>query len=177
VGVGIAAIIALTGNAILALILLSCVMAAIQPWAARRSHALSIMIFTPLVFVFLGLLGSDRGLFAARIIDTALAAGVVLILDLCVWTTAPSMRPEQQLAQARVSAARYEREATLEDPVTRTRLRRAALRAVVRARASLSQNRAEPRLLGRHDPTIAGQLDDVERSIDEHTASLLDQHS
>jgi hypothetical protein len=87
------------------------------------------------------------------------------------------MRPEQQLEQARVSAARYERDATLEDPVTRTRLRRAALRAVVRARASLTQNRSEPRLLGRHDPTIAGQLDDVERSIDGHTASLLDQCS
>ncbi|HEY1761694.1 MAG TPA: FUSC family protein [Acidimicrobiales bacterium] len=177
VGVGIAGIVALTGNAILALILLSCVMAAIQPWAARRSHTLAIMVFTPLVFVFLGLLGSDRGLFAARIIDTALAAGVVLILDVCVWTTAPSMRPAQQLQQARAAAARYEDDATLDDPITRTRLRRAALRAVVRARASLSQNRTEPRLLERHDPTIAAQLDNVERSIDEHTASLLEQHS
>ncbi len=175
VGVGIAAIVALTGNAILALIILSCVMAAIQPWAARRSHALSIMVFTPLVFVFLGILGSDRGLFAARIIDTALAAGVVLILDVCVWTTAPSMRPAQQLERARAAAARYERDATLADPIARTRLRRAALRAVVRARASLSQNRSEPRLLGRDDPTIAGQLDEIERSIDAHTVSLLDR--
>jgi uncharacterized membrane protein YccC len=176
VGVGIAGIVALTGNAILALIVLSCIMAAIQPWASRRSHALGVMAFTPLVFVFLGLLGSDRGLFAARIVDTALAAGVVLILDVCVWTTAPSMRPAQQLQQAREAAARYEREATLEDPITRTRLRRAALRAVVRARASLSQNRTEPRLLQRHDPTIGAQLDHIERSIDEHTMSLLELH-
>ncbi len=116
VGVGIAAIVALTGNAILALIVLSCVMAAIQPWAARRSHALSIMVFTPLVFVFLGILGSARGLFAARIIDTALAAGVVLILDVCVWTTAPSMRPAQQLEHARAAAARYERDAHARRP-------------------------------------------------------------
>ncbi len=177
VGVGIAAIVVETGNTILALIVLSCVMAAIQPWAARRSHALAIMAFTPLVFVFLGLLGSDHDLFTARIIDTALAAGVVLILDVCVWTTAPSMRPAEQLEQARAASARYEREATLTDPVTRTRLRRAALRAVVRARASLTQNRTEPRLLARHDPTIGAQLDDVERSIDEPTASLLDQRA
>ncbi len=177
VGVGIAGIVVVTGNAILALILLSCVMAAIQPWAARRSHALAIMAFTPLVFVFLGLLGSEHGLFAARIVDTALAAGVVLILDVCVWTTAPSMRPAQQLEQARRATARYEREATLDDPITRTRLRRAALRAVVRARASLSQNRTEPRLLERHDPSIAAQLDDVERSIDAHTVSLLELHT
>jgi uncharacterized membrane protein YccC len=176
VGVGIAGIVVLTGNTILALIVLSCVMAAIQPWAARRSHALAIMVFTPLVFIFLGLLGSDRGLFAARIVDTALAAGVVLILDVCVWTTAPSMRPAAQLEKARAAVARYERDARLEDPVSRTGLRRAALRAVVRARASLSQNRTEPRLLGRDDPTIAAQLDTVEHSIDAHTASLLDQH-
>jgi uncharacterized membrane protein YccC len=176
VGVGIAGIVALTGNAILALIVLSCIMAAIQPWASRRSHALGVMAFTPLVFVFLGLLGSDRGLFAARIVDTALAAGVVLILDVCVWTTAPSMRPAQQLLQAREAATRYARDATLDDPITRTRLRRAALRAVVRARASLSQNRTEPRLLQRHDPSIGAQLDDVERSIDEHTMSLLELH-
>jgi hypothetical protein len=177
VGVGIAALVALTGNAILALILLSCVMAAIQPWAARRSHALAIMVFTPLVFVFLGLIGSERGLFTARIIDTALAAGVVLILDVCVWTTAPSMRPAQQLEKARAAVARYEHDATLQDPITRTRLRRAALRSVVRARASLRQNRAEPRLLGRDDPTISGKLDDVERSIDAYTVTLLDQHA
>ncbi|MGC2175909.1 MAG: hypothetical protein WA614_10645, partial [Acidimicrobiales bacterium] len=64
-----------------------------------------------------------------------------------------------------------------DNPVVRTRLRRAALRAVVSARASLSQSRGEPRLLRRHDPTTAAQLDDVERSIDAYTATLLEQHS
>lgn len=175
IGVGIAGIVILTGDAILVLIVLSCVMAAIQPWAARRSHVLGVMAFTPVVFVFIGLLGSKQDLFAARIVDTALAAGVVLILDVLVWTTAPSMRPKEQLEQARAAAARYRRDATLEDPIARTRLRRAALRAVVRARASLSANRTEPRLLGRHDHTTAAQLDDVERSIDAYTASLLNR--
>ncbi len=177
VGVGIAGIVILTGDAILALVLLSCVMAAIQPWAARHSHALAVMAFTPVVFVFLGLLGSRQDLFAARVIDTALAAAVVLIFDLFAWTTAPSMRPAQRLAAARAAEARYEHEATLDNPVVRTRLRRAALRAVVSARASLSQSRGEPRLLRRHDPTTAAQLDDVERSIDAYTATLLEQHS
>lgn len=177
VGVGIAGIVIVTGGAIVALILLSCVMAALQPWAARRSHALGVMAFTPVVFAFLGLVGSDKGLFAARIIDTALAAAIVLILDLFAWTTAPSMRPAQRLAQARAAAARYQRDATLDNPVLRNRLRRTALRAVVSARSSLRESRGEPRLLRRHDPTTAAELDDIERSIDAHTVSLLDQHS
>lgn len=177
VGVGIAGIVVLTGNAILALVLLSCMMAAIQPWAARRSHALGVMAFTPVVFVFLGLVGSHQDLFGARIIDTALAAAVVLILDLFAWTTAPSMRPAEQLQAARAAAARYEHEAALDDPVVRNRLRRVALRAVVSARSSLSESGREPRLLRRHDPTTAAQLDDVERSIDASTVSLFDRHS
>ena len=60
VGVGIAAIVAWTGNTVLELIILSCVMAAIQPWAQRRSHTLSVITFTPVVFVFLGLLGRQE---------------------------------------------------------------------------------------------------------------------
>ena len=93
VGVGIAALVALTGNADSrahrALVRHGGDPAlGLAPLPRARRHDLH-----SLVFVFLGLLGSDRGLFAARIIDTALAAGVVLILDVCVWTTAPSMRP------------------------------------------------------------------------------------
>ncbi len=60
VGTGIAALIALSGNTEIELIVLSCVMASIQPWAQRRSHALAVMTFTPIVFVFLGLIGEER---------------------------------------------------------------------------------------------------------------------
>ena len=82
-------------------------MAAIQPWAQRRSHALAVMTFTPVVFVFLGLIGKSGNLFGVRIIDTALGAAIVLLVDVLLWTTAPSLRPHQQLADARAAAARY----------------------------------------------------------------------
>lgn len=173
-GVGIAALVIHVGDTMLILILLSCVMAAVTPWADRRSHTLAVMTFTPIVFVFIGLLGSDKGLFSARIIDTALAAGIVLIVDVAAWTTAPSMRPAAQVAAARAAAERYGHDANLGDAAQRNTLRRAALRAVVRARSSLSQSRGEPRLLGRHDPTSARELDDIERSIDAYTVSLLE---
>ena len=174
VGVGIAALVAWSGNSIGLLIALSCVMAAIEPWAARRSHVLAVITFTPIVFVFLSLLGTDKYLFAPRIIDTAIGAAIVLVLDLALWTTAPSLRPAQQLEKARAASARYEREATIDDPLRRHLLRRAALRAVVNARSALDQARAEPRSLRRLDPTTFDQLNEIESSIDAHTVSLLE---
>ena len=39
IGVGIAAAVSITGNSLLLLIVLSCLMAAAVPWASRRSHA------------------------------------------------------------------------------------------------------------------------------------------
>ncbi len=173
VGTGIAALVALSGNTEIELIILSCVMASIQPWAQRRSHALAVMTFTPIVFVFLGLIGEKGNLFGARILDTALGAVIVLLVDVLLWTTAPSLRPHQQLADARAAAARYGA-SPADDPVRRNQLRRAALRAVARARVSVSNARREPQLLGRYDPGSLAQLDAVERSIDHYTVTLLD---
>jgi uncharacterized membrane protein YccC len=175
VGVGIAAFVSWTGNTVLELIIFSCVMAAIQPWAARRSHALAVITFTPIVFVFLGLIGTDKNLFTVRIVDTALGAAIVLMLDVLVWTTAPSLRPAQQIATARAASARYGDEAALDDPLLRHQLRRTALRAVTNARSAISNARSEPRLLGRYDPTSASQLDDIDRSIDASTVALLER--
>jgi uncharacterized membrane protein YccC len=174
VGVGIAALVSWAGNSLPSLIVLSCLMAAVTPWAARRSHILAVMAFTPIVFVFLGLLGTEQYLFVPRIIDTALAATIVLTLDLVLWSTAPSLRPTQQLSRARDAAATYENEAPSDDPIRRNTLRRNALRAVSNARGALEQATAEPRLLRRVDPTDAVQLDEIEAAIDAHTVSLFE---
>jgi uncharacterized membrane protein YccC len=174
-GVGIAALVALSGNTEIELIILSCVMASIQPWAQRRSHALAVMAFTPIVFVFLGLIGESGNLFTVRIVDTALGAVIVLLVDVLLWTTAPSLRPDQQLANARAASARYGADAPTDDPIRRNQLRRGALRVVARARVSVTNARSEPRLLGRYDPANLAQLDAIERSIDLHTVTLLER--
>jgi uncharacterized membrane protein YccC len=175
VGVGIAAFVSWTGNSLPSLIVLSCLMAAVTPWAARRSHVLAVMAFTPIVFVFLGLLGSEKYLFVPRIIDTALAAAIVLTLDVVLWSTAPSLRPVQQLERARIAARTYEHEAPSDDPMRRNTLRRNALRAVSNARSSLDQATAEPRLLRRAVVASVSQLDAIEAAIDAHTVSLFEE--
>ena len=173
VGVGIAALASWAGNSVLTLIGLSCVMAAVMPWATRRSHLLSVITFTPIVFAFVGLLGTDRYLFIPRIVDTAVGGAIVLTLDLVLWSTAPSLRPSQQLITARRAAQRYEREATLDDPIHRHLLRRQALRAISHARSAFALARAEPHALRRPGLATARELDDIEAAIDAHTAALL----
>ena len=173
-GVAIAALVSLSGNQELVLIVLSCVMAASVPLAAQRSHALTVMVFTPIVFVFIGVLGSDQGLFVTRIIDTAIAAGIVLVIDYVAWLHAPSLRPRQQLERARAAAWRYRETTETSDLVTRHSRRRNALRAVTRARSSLAQASSEPHLFTDDVGSFDDQLDDLIGLIDAHTVYLVE---
>jgi uncharacterized membrane protein YccC len=174
VGVGIAAIVAWRGNSVLALIILACVMSAVTPWAVRRSHFLGVLTFTPIVFVFLTLAGDAKYLLVPRIIDTAIGAAIVLVLDVLLWSTAPSLRPAPQLESARQALEYYQLDAPSDDPIRRNVLRRNALRAVARARSSFDQARREPAFLRRHDPTTLAELNAVEAAIDARTVGLFD---
>jgi uncharacterized membrane protein YccC len=173
-GVGIAALAALWGNPEILLIVLCCAMAAAVPWASRRSHALTVMVFTPIVFVFVGVLGPDQNLFGPRIVDTALGAAIVLFVDYVLWLHAPSLRPVQQVNRARQATINYENATTESDPVTRHSLRRNALRAVTRARSAITLASVEPHLLHESDPALLAQLEDLVTAIDVHTESLIE---
>jgi uncharacterized membrane protein YccC len=174
VGVGIAAFVAWRGNSVAALIVLACLMSAITPWAVRRSHFLAVLTFTPIIFVFLTLAGDAKYLLVPRIIDTALGASIVLILDVAFWINAPSLRPAPQLAAAQKALDRYQSEAPRDDPIQRNTLRRGALRAAAKARGAFNQSQREPRFLRRHDPTTLAELNAVEAAIDAHTVTLFD---
>ncbi len=173
-GVGVAALVASVGHSQIDLIVLSCVMAAIVPPAQRCGNVAAVVAFTPLVFVFLGLAASAEGLFVTRIVDTALAAAIVLVIDGLLWTTAPSRRPEQLLATARASLARYAAVAGA-DPATRHLARRAALRAVARARAATRSTPGELRPTRRGAAGARHELDALEAEIDATTVRLLER--
>ena len=173
-GVGIAALIALLGNPEILLIVLCCAMAASVPWAAQRSHALTVMVFTPIVFVFIGVLGSDQNLFVPRIVDTVAAAAIVLFIDYVLWLHAPSLRPRQLVEEAHRATINYQRTTPGSDVVTRHSLRRNALRVVTRARGAIDQADVEPHLFGDDDPSLAERLDRLVGEIDAHTAELIE---
>jgi uncharacterized membrane protein YccC len=171
-GVGLAALVTTLGNSPVSLVVLCVVLAAIVPLTSRRSHALTVFIFTPIVFVFLSVLGPDQTLFFPRIIDTVLAAGIVLAIDGVLWTRAPSLRPAQQLARAEKFVARYETSTDIVSPESRHQLRRNALRATSHARAGLRQAQREPHPLRRGDSTLMERIDELELRIDERTAFI-----
>jgi len=176
-GVGIAALVSLSGNNTVALLVLCTTMAAIIPWASRRSHALTVLAFTPIVFTFLAVIGPDQSLFLPRIEDTALAAGIVLIIDVVLWSKAPSLRPEQLVAYASYLTQRYETSDTSSDPQRRHQQRRNALRAVARARSAIRQTQAEPHPLRHPDASLSEQLEAITQRIDARTAHVVEMHS
>jgi uncharacterized membrane protein YccC len=176
-GVGIAAFVAVIGNQQIALIVLCCAMAAAVPWAAQRSHALTVMVFTPIVFVFVGVLGPDQSLFGPRIIDTAIGASIVLGIDYVMWLHAPSLRPRQQLEQVGDAVANYEGTTPTSDAVTRHSLRRNALRAVTRARSAIKLAGIEPHLFHESGAPYLAVLNAYIDQIDDHTVELFEGSS
>jgi uncharacterized membrane protein YccC len=173
-GVGIAALVAIAGNQQISLIILCCAMAAAVPWAAQRSHALTVMVFTPIIFVFVGVLGPDQNLFGPRIVDTAIGASIVLAIDYVMWLHAPSLRPRQQLGQVGEAVANYLRTTPTSDPVTRHSLRRNALRAVTGARSAIKLAGIEPHLFHESGAPYLAQLNTYVDEIDDHTVELFE---
>ena len=174
IGVAVAGVLALAGNPPVALIGLSCAMAALMPAATRRGHGFAVVTFTPIVFVFIAMLGNDRGLFGARIVDTAIAALLVLIVDLVAWTTSPSLRPQAQLARAEDALREYLQVRPSTPVIERALVRRAAFRAIVAAAASQSTVDREPAFLLRGDPAVHGRAAGLLDQLDTHTCELLE---
>ncbi len=176
-GVGIAALLAIAGNEQALLVILCCAMAAAVPWAAQRSHALTVMVFTPIIFVFVGVLGPDQNLFGPRIVDTTIGAALVLSIDYVMWLHAPSLRPRQQLEQVADATRRYRATTVSSDPVTRHSLRRNAFRSVTRARSAIRLAAVEPHLFHETGSQYLSQLNDLVNEIDAHTVELLESES
>jgi uncharacterized membrane protein YccC len=176
-GVGIAALVAIAGNQQISLIILCCAMAAAVPWAAQRSHALTVMVFTPIIFVFVGVLGPDQNLFGPRIVDTAIGASIVLAIDYVMWLHAPSLRPRQQLDQVGEAVVNYQRTTPTSDLVTRHSLRRNALRSVTGARSAIKLAGIEPHLFHESGAPYLAQLNAFIDEIDDHTVELFESSS
>ena len=174
VGVLIAVAVSYLGHTQISLVLLSVVMAAAVPWAQQRSYTLTVMIFTPIVFVFVGLVHPTEHLFGARILDTLLAASLVLLLDRVLWVRSPSMRPAHQFLRTEHVVREYLATTLTEEPIRRHTMRRKALRAVNRTRQAVEETRRERRRSLAH-VEITPQLDSFEHDIRAHATALFEE--
>jgi uncharacterized membrane protein YccC len=162
------------------------VLAALLPYARARNFGLVATFLTPLVVLLIDLL--DQGgwrLAEARLVDTVLASGVVLVVGYAPWPSAWQVHLPGQFAQAVRAVADYLDEALTTGPdgadrPARTaaqagglpewpsRLRRAASRALSNVRLEFQRTLSEPTRVSRRAsawwPAVVG-LEEVMDSV------------
>lgn len=145
--------------------------ASLLPVASRRGHMFTVSAFTPIVFVFLAVVGKDHHVLLPRVVDTVVGAGIVMIVDLLFWTRAPSLRPAAQIHRAEAAARTYLSATPEIDAGRRHLLRREAFRAMAQARTAVQLASAEPHPFRRPPTQAVSQLDEIESRIDTATRS------
>ncbi|MFE8944987.1 FUSC family protein [Streptomyces sp. NPDC007856] len=174
--VGVAAIGAvalLTGNTPYALIGTVAVFGALMAVGVRHHYAVATTGLTGIVFVLVDLLGDHRTLYATRILDTTLAAAIVLVANFLVWPDSAGSWAATQTEAALIAVRRYRDLAPNATSAQRQTLRRAAYRRLADARRAAAQARAEPLPPKRTLPDWEATITAAEQVCDAVTAEIL----
>lgn len=148
---------ALFGALLLALVphgpgLIACiaVLAAILPAASARHYGLFSAFLTPMVVLLIDLLDPEGwSLLTARLIDTSIGCGIVLVLGYLLWPETFRARIGPQFLAAVNAIADYTRAGLQAPTPDRGTLRRAAYRKLSDLRTVFQQALAEPPAVSR----------------------------
>ena len=171
------------------------VLAALLPYAKARSFGLAAVFLTPLVVLLIDLL--DVGgwhLAEARLVDTVLAALVVLVIGYAPWPTAWQAHLPGQFAEALRAVSAYADEALVTTPEARiaargtaraqshapgaapgqrSRLRRRTYRALSNLRAEFQRTMSEPAPASRRAAAWWPAVIGLEEVMDAVTATVV----
>ncbi|MEU8514311.1 FUSC family protein [Kitasatospora sp. NPDC048722] len=122
---------------------------ALLPYATAAHYGLTTVAMTPMALLLLQLGGqSSAAEFWPRVLDTALASAIVLLLGYLLWPERPRHRIEPRVVDAATTLRSY-----LDSVTTAGRaevwLRRTAYRSLADARLEVQQGLAEPPPTGR----------------------------
>jgi uncharacterized membrane protein YccC len=172
---GVAAIGALssTTHDTYALIGIAALFGALMAVGVRHHYALVTTGLTAVVFVLLDLLGDQRALYGPRILDTALAAAIVLGVHFAVWPDSAISRARMQTEAALAASFRYRDLSPGSTPAQRQALRRAAYQQLADARRAAAQARGEPVRPGRKPPDWEEAITAAEHLCDAVTSRSL----
>ena len=172
------------------------VLAAMLPYAKARNFGLAATFLTPLVVLLIDLLDVGGWRVAeARLVDTALASAVVLLVGYAPWPSAWQAHLPGQFADAVRAVCTYADEALVATPAARmastgttqpprrppgaepgerSRLRRRTYRALSNLRAEFQRTMSEPTAVSRRAsawwPAVVG----LEEVVDAITATVVD---
>jgi uncharacterized membrane protein YccC len=171
------------------------VLAALLPYAKARNFGLAATFLTPLVVLLIDMLDVGGWRVAeARLIDTALASLVVLLIGYAPWPSAWQAHLPGQFAEtlravcayadqalvatpaARIEAtgtAKAPRRAPGEEPSPRSRLRRRTSRALSNLRAEFQRTMSEPAYVSRRAAAWWPSVVALEELMDAVTATLV----
>jgi uncharacterized membrane protein YccC len=171
------------------------VLAALLPYAKARNFGLAATFLTPLVVLLIDMLDVGGWRVAeARLIDTALASFVVLVIGYAPWPSAWQAHLPGQFAEtlravcayadealvatpaARIAAtgtAQAPRQAPGEEPSLRSRLRRRTSRALSDLRAEFQRTMSEPAYVSRRAAAWWPSVVALEELMDTVTATLV----
>lgn len=169
---GVAAIgpIAYLTDSAYAFIAVVAVFAALMAVGVQYHYALATAGLTAVVFVLLDLLGDHRELYGPRILDTTLAAAIVLFVHFAVWPDSAAARAEQHAQNALAAVQCYQELAADATPAQRHALRRAAYQQLAEARRAIDDALREPARPGRARPNWEQSITAAERLCDLVTA-------
>ncbi|MFS4106631.1 FUSC family protein [Streptomyces sp. PD-S100-1] len=173
--VGVAAIGAVTLLTTDAYVLIGAVAAfgAVMAVGVRHHYALATTGLTAVVFVLVDMLGDHRALYSARILDTALAAAIVLVAHFALWPASAAERAAAQTGAALAAARRYRDLPADTAPGRRHALRRTAYHRLAEARRAVAHADAEPGRPGRDLAALEAAVTAAERLCDAVSARNL----
>ncbi|MEU7057019.1 FUSC family protein [Streptomyces sp. NPDC046197] len=146
---------------------------ALMAVGVRHHYALATLALTAIVFVLLDMLGDHRALYTARILDTALAAAIVLVAHFALWPDSAAGRAAAQTEAALAAAHRYRDLAPGAAPAQRHALRRAAYGRLAAARLAAAHAHGEPGRPGRRLPDWEHAITEGEQLCDAVAARSL----
>ncbi len=150
------------------------VFAALLPYGRSRNYGLMSVFLTPLVVLLIDL--PDRTgwrLAGARLVDTLLGCGIVLVIGYAPWPRMWNAHLPGQFADTVASVCEYLEQALVQRSPERHRLRRRAYRALSDLRAEFQRTLSEPPALSRRATTWWPAVVGLEQALDAITAAAV----
>lgn len=148
--------------------------AAVLPWARDASYGLFSVFLTPLVIMLLDLaVPGGTGLVGARLIDTLIGCGIVLVFGYLLWPQTWRAPLDQALHGTALALDSFVHAAFAGDPVARRRARRLTYRGLTEVQTQLQRRLAEPPPISSRAAAWWPVIVQLERTADAVTEAVI----